>query len=535
MMIMRKIQYILSITLALLIGYPCVAQDTIFNRVVVVERDFQPEIEQAQIIYVKPSILQVEVDPNPVVYSTYSSPLSIGFNLHPLQAAELRFKRPAPLNGIIDAAVGHHNTHLDFDYQIRKVSNLTANVYAQHDAYWGSNTLAHSKVGSDGIYDFNKVRLYFGINGGNETYTMIGKDKLQSLYHTTAHIGICSNSEYNLQYNIQTGYKAFITPELIEHQIRSFFDINWTERQHTGGIKIYAQNNLYSSVQDLTAIHNVRIQPFYELKVPQIRLHAGVNLDINIGTNQMLSTISNISFAPSPNVQFEWFIQPDKLNLHAEINGSFSTGSIDEDIHVNRYFDLSKIKTRRDAKTYIPISTNIGLKLRPFRTLLLDIYGGYSLYLNDYTMEYDNTNMSYSYLLHNYQRGHIGAVAHYHFKDVINIETSGNYYFWKNLGTNLPVYDRPDWDASLRIDVNIDQKWSLYSDNRLEGKRLAHTTSRDEQLPMVIDLNIGAQYDINRWLNVYLQLGNYLHRKNPIYYGYTTQGCHFLTGVKYVF
>ena len=44
-----------------------------------------------------------------------------------------------------------------------------------------------------------------------------------------------------------------------------------------------------------------------------------------------------------------------------------------------------------------------------------------------------------------------------------------------------------------------------------------------------------AQYDINRWLNVYLQLGNYLHRKNPIYYGYYTQGCHFLAGVKYVF
>ena len=534
---MKRIQYILGIIFAVLISNPCAtfAQDTTFNRVVTVERDYQPEIEQAQMIHVTPSTLQVEVDPNPVIYSTYSTPLSIGFNLHPLQAAELRFKRPAPLNGIIDAAVGHHNTHLDFNYQLHKQPKLSANMYAKHDAYWGSNTLSHSKIGGQGTYCFNKSQLYFGIDGGNAAYTMIGKDKLQSLYHATAHIGICSNSQYHFQYNVQTGYKAFFTPELIEHQVRSFLDIYWKEGQHTGGAKIYAQNNLYSSVQDLTAIHNVRIQPFYELKDAKIRLHAGVNLDMNIGTNQMLSATPNISFAPSPNVQFEWFIIPEKLNLHTEINGYFATGSIDEGMHLNRYFDLSKIAARREAKTYIPVAANLGFTICPFRTFLIDIYGGYSLYMNDYTMEYDNTNMSYSYLLHNYQRGHVGASAHYHFKDIINVEAKGNYYFWKNLSANLSVYDRPEWDATLRVDVNIDQKWSLYSDNSLEGTRLACTTSQDEQLPMVIDLNIGAQYDINRWLNVYLQLGNYLHRKNPIYYGYTTQGCHFLAGVKYVF
>jgi hypothetical protein len=85
------------------------------------------------------------------------------------------------------------------------------------------------------------------------------------------------------------------------------------------------------------------------------------------------------------------------------------------------------------------------------------------------------------------------------------------------------------------VKVNIDQKWSIYSENRLEGARMAYTTMQDEQLPMTIDLNIGAEYDINRWINVYLQLGNYLNRKNPIYYGYNTQGCHFLAGFKYTF
>lgn len=124
---------------------------------------------------------------------------------------------------------------------------------------------------------------------------------------------------------------------------------------------------------------------------------------------------------------------------------------------------------------------------------------------------------------------------HYHFRDIITIKASGNYYYWKNNVSNMPVYDRPNWDAHLRIDAHISQKWSLYSENSFEGKRLARTNINDETLPMLIDLNLGAQYNINRWLHVYLQLGNYLHRQNSIYYGYNTQGCHFLAGVKYIF
>ena len=534
---MRKIQCILSITLALFSSNLCAtfAQDTTFNRVVTVERDYQPEIEQATIIHLQPSILQVEIDPNPVIYSTYSTPLSIGYNLHSLPAAELKFKHPTPLNGIIDVAVGHHNTHLDFDYQIHKIKKLEAKVYAKHDAYWGKNTLSHSQIGGIGTYLFNKAKLNFGINGGNVAYSLISKDQLQSLYKASAFVGISANPQCHLQYNAQVGYKAFFTPELTEHQIQSHLDVYWQEGQHTGGAKIYGQNNLYTSNQDLASIHNIRIQPFYELKEAKIRLHAGVNLDLNIGTGKMLSTIENVSFAPSPNIQFEWFILPDMLNLHTEIEGNFATGTINESMFINRYFDLSQIAARRDTKTYTPVAANLGLTIRPYRTIVIDIYGGYSLHKNDFTMIYDESALAYSYLLHDYQRGHIGASAHYHFKDIVNVEARGNYYFWKNLSANLPVYDRPNWDASLRVDVNLDQKWSLYSDNRLEGTRLAHTTTQDVQLPMVIDLNIGAQYDINRWLNVYLQLGNYLHRKNPIYYGYTTQGCHFLAGVKYVF
>ena len=61
-------------TILILIALVCCvmmhAQDTVFNRVVTVERDYQPDIQQATKIKLQPVILKEEVEPNPVVYST---------------------------------------------------------------------------------------------------------------------------------------------------------------------------------------------------------------------------------------------------------------------------------------------------------------------------------------------------------------------------------------------------------------------------------------------------------------------------------
>jgi hypothetical protein len=97
------------------------------------------------------------------------------------------------------------------------------------------------------------------------------------------------------------------------------------------------------------------------------------------------------------------------------------------------------------------------------------------------------------------------------------------------------VYDRPNWDIKARLDVHIDSKWSIYSDNYFAGNRLAHTTQGDQSIAPIISLNIGGQYAVNRWLVAYLQLNDYLHRRSEYFYGYHSQGIHFLAGVKFKF
>ena len=141
--------------------------DTTINRVVTVERDFQPVIQSAGKINQRPLILQHNLQLNPVVYSTYSAPLSVGHNIYPLQATKANFTPQATLNGVLEGAVGHRNTHLLFGYQLHKKNN-DLHLYANHDAYWGKDAQSQSKIGMDFTHHFNNADIYFNVEGAQE-------------------------------------------------------------------------------------------------------------------------------------------------------------------------------------------------------------------------------------------------------------------------------------------------------------------------------------------------------------------------------
>lgn len=542
--------YQLALIFTLLISYSCAifAQDTTFNRVVTVERDYQPEIQEAQAITTTPTFIQFTPQLNPVVYSTYSAPLSIGYNLHALTAAETQFRTPNPLNGQLEGALGHRNTHFLFGYSIKQKKKMSLDTYANHNAYWGRDALSQSKLGIQVTRHFSDADLYFGIEGDNDAYTNFGD--WRTVWQTKTQIGLKSTSNEPIQYHIQTGYQAFFATEYaVEHQICSRFNMSWNNDNHKAGVKAYIQNNLYTIIdttlkEDISARHAIRIEPFYEFKNQNIKIHAGINVDLNIGTGELLSGNKNISFAPSPNINFEWNMMDNIFQLYTNATGNFGVGSLEEYLGYNRYLDLQQGLIINQPREYSPVDLQIGFKIRPIKTLLIDIYGGYvytknACYMHailDDSSKTDTFHIDNYQLIDsvNYQRWKVGTSFHYHYRDIIEINASGNYYFWST-DKSQKIYDRPDWDAYVRIDAHINSKWSIYSENYFAGKRQAFTNQGDRELAPIISLNIGGQYTVNRWLIAYLQLNDYLNRKNDIFYGYQAQGLHFLLGVKYKF
>ena len=624
---MNRSQYISIIALAAVLLMPVAthAQDTTLNRNVTVERDFQPIIHSAGIVSVKPTIVQQEMAPVEVTYSSFSQSLSPAFNINPLECSLTTWNTPKPLHGYVRGGLGHTNTVFDFGYRLEdKKAKIAFDAFAHHRAAWGRYTVEKSTFGFNIDKMFSSAALYFGADAENRYYTFSARyidstitgninehlpkpkdlkpeDKIK-LWAANTRIGLRSTGNSTFRYNIQTGYSAFLfNKSVVEHQIRSIATLEWNSKPHRAGVNVSAAN-LFMDVKDgsipdslYNSRHAIRIEPYYAYDAKRFHVHLGVNLDVNIGKGQMLSTMENVAFAPSPNVSLEYDITQNWLAIYAKASGSLGEGSLQSHAYTFPYRTFESGVVSSHVPSYIPVQAQLGLKLRPQANLLFDIHARYEMKRNQFSTanpyywevrQYrENQNLDKNvfgdYVYCNLQRWKIGAEITYHYQDIINIFIGGGFYTGsmdsievptasKNKPTDIASFDkavrnddgsfkmldRPRWDLTLNIDARIDRHWSLYSHNYFAGKRLAlmwdetydaslvnaatgddgvrRTYSLTTFIP-TIELNLGCMYEYNKWLSVFLELNNIIHRHNVYYYGFTNPGVNFVLGASYRF
>lgn len=600
----NNIRIALSGLALLMSGTLFAQQDSALHRSVTVERDFQPVIQAAGKIATKPAVVETKIESSQVHYSDFTAEVTPQATFNPLLSQPTRFEPGRKYNGYIRGALGHPNTLLDFGYHLDDTKNSILDVYAHHRAEWGLAALSKTKVGLNFTHTYSKCDLYFGLSGGNifyhkyghfydysqtfgmwakndeaypKPYTIGDKDKT-SLWTAEVYLGVKANAKQDVQYQVQTGYMLFAKAGAVsEHQLRTKGSFDWHSAEHHVGAQLYVQNN-FLQLNDALGIpnslyqksrHNFRIEPYYAYEGTRLRVHVGMNFDLNIGKgHQILSKTENVSFAPSPHINLEAQIAKQWLTIYADIKGSLGFGSLQSYMEENRY-SMIHAGIIRPCAPYTPVDAELGFHIRPHRDVLIEIHGGYAYMMyedfwiatvNDTTVfEPLNKPLMAGDFIHdhadNYQRGKIGGQLNYHYQDLVRVNLHGDYYIWKG---DTTVYDRPNWELGLRIDGRINKNWSLYSDNHFAGKRLALATDGEHWLAPTIDLNLGLQYDM--WvgkvknestkgktnnnalrpepqpnLTLFFQLNNWLHRKNEIYYGYRSQGINFLLGATYRF
>ena len=600
----NNIRIALSGLALLLSGTLFAQQDSALHRSVTVERDFQPVIQAAGKIATKPAVVETKIESSQVHYSDFTAEVTPQATFNPLLSQPTRFEPGRKYNGYIRGALGHPNTLLDFGYHLDDTKNSILDVYAHHRAEWGLAALSKTNVGLNFTHTYSKCDLYFGLSGGNifyhkyghfydysqtfgmwakneeaypKPYTIGDKDKT-SLWTAEVYLGVQANAKQDVQYQVQTGYMLFAKAGAVsEHQLRTKGSFDWHSAEHHVGAQLYVQNN-FLQLNDSLGIpnslyqksrHNFRIEPYYAYEGTRLRVHVGVNFDLNIGKgHQILSKTENVSFAPSPHINLEAQIAKQWLTIYADIKGSLGFGSLQSYMEENRY-SMIHAGIIRPCAPYTPVDAELGFHIRPHRDVLIEIHGGYAYMMyEDFWIATANSTTVFEPLnkplmagdfIHdhadNYQRGKIGGQLNYHYQDLVRVNLHGDYYIWKG---DTTVYDRPNWELGLRIDGRINKNWSLYSDNHFAGKRLALATNGEHWLAPTIDLNLGLQYDM--WvgkvknestkgktnnnalrpepqpnLTLFFQLNNWLHRKNEIYYGYRSQGINFLLGATYRF
>lgn len=600
----NNIRITLSGLALLLSGTLFAQQDSALHRSVTVERDFQPVIQAAGKIATKPAVVETNIESSQVHYSDFTAEVTPQATFNPLLSQPTRFEPGRKYNGYIRGALGHPNTLLDFGYHLDDTKNSILDVYAHHRAEWGLAALSKTKVGLNFTHTYSTCDLYFGLSGGNifyhkyghfydysQTFGMwakndeaypkpytIGDNDKTSLWTAEVYLGVKANAKQDVQYQVQTGYMLFAKAGAVsEHQLRTKGSFDWHSAEHHVGAQLYVQNN-FLQLNDALGIpnslyqksrHNFRIEPYYAYEGTRLRVHVGVNFDLNIGKgHQILSKTENVSFAPSPHINLEAQIAKQWLTIYADIEGSLGFGSLQSYMEENRY-SMIHAGIIRPCAPYTPVDAELGFHIRPHRDVLIEIHGGYAYMMyEDFWIATANSTTVFEPLnkplmagdfIHdhadNYQRGKIGGQLNYHYQDLVRVNLHGDYYIWKG---DTTVYDRPNWELGLRIDGRINKNWSLYSDNQFAGKRLALATDGEHWLAPTIDLNLGLQYDM--WvgkvknestkgktnnnalrpepqpnLTLFFQLNNWLHRKNEIYYGYRSQGINFLLGATYRF
>ena len=611
---------IFVMTIALMTSASLFAQsDSALNRSVTVERDFQPIIQAAGKVSTKPAVVETNIEPTPIEYSHYTASVQPTATFNPLLSQPTRFEPTAPYKGYVRGAVGHPNTLFGFGYHLDDGKNSILDVHAGHHAEWGTATLSKSKLGLNFKHTFSTCDLYFGVEGGNIYYNKYGHwydyttfyttnrdfggweknevayakkvpaiDRdLTSLWTAEAFVGVRSNPKQDIQYKVQTGYMLFSKPGAVsEHQIRTHGSVDWSSEAHHVGANIYVQNNfrqlrnaLAEAIPDSLYhnIHNFRIEPYYVYEGKRVRVHVGVNLDLNLGHGQNeLSGVENLSFAPSPHINLEAQIAKQWLTIYADIEGSHGFGTLQDYMEENRYRLIHQGIIEPHAASYTPVDAELGLHIRPYRDLLFEIHGGYAYMIHQdvWVANADSASIAiggvnkkmvgagdFTYFHTNYQRGKVGGQINYHLRDLLRINVNGDYYFWSG---DTIVYDRPNWELAVRIDGRIDKHWSVYSDNKFVGGRKALVyngatdTYTEHMLRPILDCNLGVEY--NMWvgskgerlkvkgekdqilrpepkpnLTLFLQLNNWLHHKNELFYGYRSQGINFLLGATYRF
>lgn len=595
-------KYLTSLLLSLS-ATMAMAQNQELDRQVTVEHEYQPTLSEASKVDRTPTeVSSPQREVADVNYSDYNAPIHVQSQFSPISSEPTRFSKPEPTHGTLEGGLGHPQTMLKFGYHHIINPQNHIHLHIHHHGEWGLKADAHTSVGVDYEHLYKSGKFYAHFDGGNEYFTYYGRyadpehgeinhhhthltssDK-QILWRLNLKAGVESDGKQDLNYKADLALHFLDRLNSVaEYNLEMGANVNYRILNgHLTGINFRLQNYFQNPLGDVQAAydanpdahynsrHCFRIEPYYEWTHTRMRLHAGINLNINIGKGELNSVhTDNLKaqtvFAPSPNIQFEGIILPNYLIGYAKVEGSLGTSSMAGYYELNRYHNAGRSMTSHHPSSYKPVDIEIGFRTRPEKNLSLDIHAGYLYVMNTaaYRMHlgaYDAATVDQHYgyaqfIYTNYQRWKIGGELNYHYRDILELKAAGDWYAYRGIhddnGNKTPIYDRPKWECSLRIDGHIDRHWTVYTWEEFKGRRLAmigirmpdNTEQNAERvLPAFINLNIGTRYQFAQTgnqaldrLSLFLELKNIMHRKNQIWYGYESEGINFLLGAKWTF
>jgi hypothetical protein len=497
-----------------------VRKDSLMNRELMLEKEYNPTIRDAVKLSQLPELREPQAPKSQVEFSNYTVPYDVQMKLVQLNPqAWLTNMNYSKYKGYLTAGI---SSLIDIDgdagYQLLNTNKDRLNIFFSHRSSgcditylqdvsdlgetgkqkfkindnWGGLNFMHDFDGvkflADAKYTYSAFNYYglsipLNIRPSTGYYPNNNFDKNTNQVNNIfeARLGVLSDKPHGLDYKINAGFTTFgqkygrtiAESGSKENRILIDGDIHQkinstTDLGISGFIKIYSYSNeIFKSLNDTTTNYWVySLNPYLYWEGESVNLLLGARMDVEVGGRQKVIVSPAIRFNYSFDNQFMFYINAEGGRKDNSQYGMF---------YENRYADpLIRIVDSRS-----PLNATVGIKFTPLSTMSVGIFGGYKItkdehfFYSNYGAKYFGTIWSSSsipmlsgnWITPAYQDANtikLGTNFKYAFQKTFELTARGTYYHW-NINTEyfneiipLKAWNKPGFDMNLNAAYHFD-------------------------------------------------------------------------------
>lgn len=564
--------------------------DSTLNRQILLERDFDPTLQDASKINTLPAVHESVVKQANVQYEHRQPGLS--FDSYPVgdtgsgdikTAIDYSKKR-----GYLDLGAGSYGNIIGrLGYKILDTKTDQLDVFVRHsstngdikysDSYGTDKQKAkymNNLVKARYQHSFEYLKWYLNAKYENTAFNYYGNpfddysegtfdySKKQSLNNIGFETGVKSNDNNEFIYTGSLAYNHFSTKYGLANYLDGIsgglINANLDIAAPFGsdklvGVRLGILNQSFSDIDFYTK--DEKDEYFHGLTKLQFNPYIGLeggNYKISLGLNVNYAIDNKNKLVIAPDINIDWRVA-ENTSLYLIATGGINDNNYLSVMQENRYVtQASKIDYSRTLA-----DGTIGIKSGIIKGFEFDIFGGYKYTKNEhlYASYILNPSLWSNVFIPGYVdlgTGHFGgqiktnliprtdltAKAVTYFYNVSSeVDGAGKLYPWHlptftfNLKADIHVTDNLLLSAGYNLATG--RKAFIYNIQQIGGS--VYTSSMDLKMKNINELNIGAEYKITDWLTAFAQVNNLLNQKYDIWNGYTQQGLNVMGGLKFKF
>ena len=524
--------------------------DSVLNRTVVVENQYNPEVMDAFKINALPDVEEPAVAKQEIDYVTASrilqrwktDPMAPMFPVFAQEKASCGYVRASYGNlGNIDLKGSYLWNITGKDCLGVMVSMYGRNGDLPHPATsdeWKSR-FYRTDVSLDYRHDFSKVSLALGGSLASQVFNYMPSWETAPVYvagtdrqHYTSgegYVRVSSDGkELPVEFALQTGFRSFKRKydtyglgNASENTIHtSGYMAGIINPSQQVGIGLVMDNLIYDASVFLKDFTLLQLNPYYTLKNGGLALRVGAHVDLQTANG------SGMKWAPDVALDYT-FASSYTLFLH--VGGGTELNDFRRLNNVSPYW----MTYGQFMTSYTPFDARVGLKSSPVTDFSFKVYGGYRITENDLFVLpglVDDSSLMYAALVQEKAKvGYAGASLSYSYFDWVDFTLSGDYYAWDvPEGMDALLLLKPQFAVGFSARGKVMKNLHISLNYDYEGRK---DMAGIGKMNPVSSLSLGGEYELFKRLNVFVRLNNLLNKDYITEYGYPQQGFYLMGGL----